>query len=162
METVEVLGWILILVLFMAGFLGLLLPVLPDAPLLFVGFLLYHFLIDSNALNWPFWVVAAIVTGVAILIDYVAGGVAARTYGGSRKAVLAAVAGAILFPFILGPLGILVGPLVAVVFVELLQKKSWQEALRAGWGTLVGFLGGIFFKGLLMIGMLIWFGILIV
>jgi len=159
METV---GWILIWILFVAGFLGLLLPILPDAPLLFVGFLLYHFLIDSNTLDWPFWVAAVIVTGVAILVDYVAGGVAARTYGGSRKAVLAAMIGAILFPFILGPLGILVGPLVAVVFVELLQKKSWQEALRAGWGTLVGFLGGIFFKGLLMAGILIWFLILAV
>ncbi|GAA5345570.1 hypothetical protein CLV97_10450 [Planifilum fimeticola] len=158
----EVLWWILVLILFVAGFLGLLIPVLPDAPLLFVGFLLYHFLIDSDALNWPFWVAAVIVTAVTVLVDYVAGGVVARSYGGSRISVLAAVVGAILFPFILGPLGILVGPLVAVVLVELIQRKSWQEALRVGWGTLVGFLGGLFFKGLLMIGMLIWFGILVV
>lgn len=76
--------------------------------------------------------------------------------------MLAAVAGAIIFPFILGPVGILVGPLVAVVIVELIQRKSWQEALRVGWGTLVGFLGGLFFKGLLMFGILIWFVILAV
>ncbi|MEW9033726.1 MAG: DUF456 family protein, partial [Planifilum fimeticola] len=120
----EVLWWILVLILFMAGFLGLLIPVLPDAPLLFVGFLLYLFLIDSDALNWPFWVAAVIVTAVTVLVDYVAGGVAARSYGGSRISVLAAVVGAILFPFILGPLGILVGPLVAVVLVELIQRKS--------------------------------------
>lgn len=158
----EVLWWILVVILFVAGFAGLLIPVLPDAPLLFVGFLVYHFLIDSDALNWPFWVAAVIVMAVAFLVDYVASGVAARTYGGSRFSVLAAVAGAIIFPFILGPVGILVGPLVAVVIVELIQRKSWQEALRVGWGTLVGFLGGLFFKGLLMFGILIWFVILAV
>ncbi|MBO2532990.1 hypothetical protein SAMN04488025_11752 [Planifilum fulgidum] len=158
----EVLWWILVVILFVAGFAGLLIPVLPDAPLLFVGFLVYHFLIDSDALNWPFWVAAVIVMAVAFLVDYVASGVAARTYGGSRLSVLAAVAGAIIFPFILGPVGILVGPLVAVVIVELIQRKSWQEALRVGWGTLVGFLGGLFFKGLLMFGILIWFVILAV
>ncbi|MFS8514425.1 MAG: DUF456 family protein, partial [Planifilum fulgidum] len=123
----EVLWWILVVILFVAGFAGLLIPVLPDAPLLFVGFLVYHFLIDSDALNWPFWVAAVIVMAVAFLVDYVASGVAARTYGGSRLSVLAAVAGAIIFPFILGPVGILVGPLVAVVIVELIQRKSWQE-----------------------------------
>ena len=78
----EVLWWILVVILFVAGFAGLLIPVLPDAPLLFVGFLVYHFLIDSDALNWPFWVAAVIVMAVAFLVDYVASGVAARTYGG--------------------------------------------------------------------------------
>jgi uncharacterized protein len=157
----DAIWWILVIILFIAGYLGLLIPVLPDAPLLFVGFLLYHFLIDSHSLNGPFWIAAVIVTLLTILVDYVASGVAARTYGGSRISVWAAVIGAIVFPFLLGPLGILVGPLVAVVVVELIQRKSWEEALRVGWGTLVGFLGGLFFKGILMTGMLIWFGILV-
>lgn len=158
----EALWWILVVLFFLAGFLGLLFPALPDAPLLFVGFLLYHFLIDSRTLYWPFWTAAVVVTLLAVLVDYVAGGVAARTYGGSRSAVWAALVGAVLFPFVLGPLGVVVGPLVAVVIVERVQRKPWREALKAGWGTLVGFLGGLFFKGLLMIGMLIWFGILVV
>ena len=88
------------MILFVAGFAGLLIPVLPDAPLLFVGFLVYHFLIDSDALNWPFWVAAVIVMAVR-LVDYVASGVTARTYG-LRLSVWPPWRGD-LFPFILGP-----------------------------------------------------------
>ncbi|PTX55043.1 hypothetical protein C8P63_1222 [Melghirimyces profundicolus] len=152
----ELIWWILTVGLFILGFAGLVLPVLPDAPLLLLGFLVYHFLINPEVLNPPFWIGAVLITIGVVLIDYFAGGIAARTYGGSKWSVLAAVAGALAgIPF--GPLGILVGPLVAVVGVEWIRKKDWREALRIGYGTLVGFLGGLLVKGLLMTGLVIWF-----
>ncbi|MFC4077943.1 DUF456 domain-containing protein [Salinithrix halophila] len=156
----EILWWLIVLVLFLLGFAGLFLPVLPDMPLFLGGFAVYHFLIDPTALGLSFWVGAVLITIGAVAVDYVAGGIAAKTYGGSRAAVWAAFAGALVGIF-LGPAGLLIGPLAAVILVELLQKKSWEEALRIGYGTLVGFLGGIFFKGLLMVGLLIWFLILV-
>lgn len=155
----EIIWWILTVLLFILGFVGLILPFLPDAPLLFAGFLVYQFLINPDSLNTSFWVGAVLITLVVLIIDYVAGGIAARTYGGSKWSIPAAIIGALVgIPF--GPAGILLGPLVTVFLLELILKKDWQQALRVGYGTLVGFLGGIFVKGLLMGGLLIWFLIL--
>lgn len=155
----EIIWWILTVLLFILGFVGLILPVLPDAPLLLAGFLVYHFLINSDTLPTSFWVGAVLIT-LVVVVDYVAGGIAARTYGGSKWSIPAAILGA-LVGIAFGPLGILVGPLVAVFLLELILKKDWQQALRVGYGTLVGFLGGLFVKGLLMGGLLIWFLILV-
>ncbi|WP_169713509.1 DUF456 domain-containing protein [Paludifilum halophilum] len=153
----EIIWWLIIVLLFIAGFAGLLLPVLPDSPLMLLGFVLYHFLIDSDSLTLSFWIGAVLITAAVLAIDYIAGGIAARTYGGSRWSIGAAMIGALVGGIVFPPLGILFGPILAVMIVELLQKKSWEEALKTGFGTLVGFLGGLFVKGLLMIGMIVWF-----
>jgi uncharacterized protein len=155
----EIVWWILTVLLFVLSFVGLILPVLPDAPLLFAGFLVYQFLINSDTLPISFWVGAVLITLVVVVVDYVAGGIAARSYGGSKWSIPAAILGA-LVGVAFGPIGILVGPLVAVFLLEWILKKDWEQALRAGYGTLVGFLGGLFIKGLLMAGLLIWFLIL--
>ncbi|MFD1426189.1 uncharacterized protein YqgC (DUF456 family) [Kroppenstedtia sanguinis] len=156
----EIIWWILVVLLFILGFAGLILPVLPDAPLLFIGFLLYHFLIDSDVLSTSFWVGAVGITLVVVVIDYVAGGITARTYGGSKWSIPVAILGG-LVGISFGPLGILIGPFLAVFLLEWILKKDWQQALRVGYGTLVGFFGGLFIKGLLMVGLLIWFLILV-
>src|SRR5690606_5425243 len=96
---------------------------------------------------------------LVVITDYVAGGIAARTYGGSRWSLPAAVVGA-LAGIPLGPLGLVLGPVVAVIAVEFFRKKDWQEAFRVGFGTLLGFVGGVLVKGLMMVGLLIWFLIL--
>ncbi|SMO56381.1 DUF456 domain-containing protein [Melghirimyces algeriensis] len=157
----EFVWWILIAVLFLLGFAGLLIPVLPDAPLLFLGFVIYHFLIDPDSLSMSFWIGALAVTAIVIITDYIAGGIAARSYGGSRWSIPAAIVGA-LVGIPIGPLGIILGPLVAVMIVEFIRQRDWKEALRAGFGTLVGFLGGVFVKGVLMAGLLVWFFVLVV
>ncbi|GGE24633.1 hypothetical protein GCM10011571_28480 [Marinithermofilum abyssi] len=157
----ETLWWSIIILLFVSAYMGLVLPVLPDAPLMLGGFLLYHFLIDDQALSWSFWVTAVVLTVLLFATDYLAGAVAAKTYGASKTSIWAAVAGALLFSLVMGPAGFIVGPLVSVIAVEMAQKKSWQQAVKTGLGTLVGFLGGIFLKGVLMTGMLVWFLVLV-
>ncbi|MCS1351202.1 DUF456 domain-containing protein [Mechercharimyces sp. CAU 1602] len=157
----DIFWWFVIAVLFVLAFAGLFLPVLPDSPLVLVAFIVYHFAIDQTQLGIGFWIIASILTVLIIVIDYAASAVAARTTGGSRTAMWSALAGAIIAPFLLGPLGLIVGPFVAVFLVELYKRRSWQEALKVGGSTLVGFLGGVFMKGILMFGMIGWFFLLI-
>lgn len=158
----EILWWTLIILLFMIGYAGLIVPLLPGAPLQFIGFLIYHFAIDNQVLGPTFWIGAVLLNIIIIAVDYLAGGIATRAYGGSRYASWAAIAGALIFPFLMTPLiGLIVGPFIAVFIVELFQRKGWKEALKASFGSFVGFIGGIVAKGLLMTALIGWFIILI-
>lgn len=159
--SIDTLIWILIGLLFLLAYAGLILPVLPDYPLAIAGFAVYHFFIDNQELGWFFWIISVIIAIVLFLIDYFASSIAVKTQGGSKWGILAAFAGVVIFPFFLGPLGIVVGPFVMVVMIEYAQKKSLNEALEIGYSTLIGFLGGVFVKFLILTGMICWFVILI-
>src|SRR5690606_34279573 len=149
-------------ILFVAGYAGLIVPMLPGAPLQFIGFLIYHFAIDNQVLGPTFWVGAVLLNIIIFAVDYLAGGIATRAYGGSRYSSWAAIAGALIFPFLLTPLiGIIVGPIIAVFIVELFQGRGWKAALKASFGSFVGFIGGVVAKGLLMTALIVWFFILI-
>lgn len=158
----EIVWWTVIILLFVIGYAGLIVPLLPGAPLQLIGFLIYHFAIDNQVLGTSFWVGAILLNIIILAVDYLSGGIATRAYGGSRYASWAAIAGALIFPFILTPLvGLIVGPFIAVFIVELLQRKGWRGALKASFGTFVGFVGGILVKGILMTGLIAWFFILL-
>jgi uncharacterized protein YqgC (DUF456 family) len=67
--------------------------------------------------------------------------------------------GVIVGLFTLGPVGIIVGPFVGALFSELMAGRTERQALRAGMGTLVGFLGGTFIQmlfGMVLIGYFVY------
>lgn len=153
--------WIVVILLFALAFVGLVLPVLPDAPLLLAGFAVYHFFIDDQVLDMWFWIIAIAVTILMILIDNFASGIAAKRAGGSSWSFWAAALGAITFSLFLGPLGIIVGPLVLVFAVEYIRSQNLGQAWSIGISTLVGFIGGVIVKFIILIALLIWFIVLI-
>ena len=57
---------------------------------------------------------------------------------------------------LLGPWGLLIGPVVGAMLGELWAGREGQEAVRAGCGSLLGVLGGVVFKfaaGVTMVGL---------
>lgn len=152
-----VLLWIIVVALFVLAFTGLVVPILPDALLLMAGFIVFHFFINDQVLTASFWWVAGVITAIVITVDYIASGMGAHKYGASKWSFVTAAIGVVVFPLFLGPIGIIVGPFVMVLITELLLKRTVGDALKIGFGTLVGFLGGIFVKGLIMCGLVIWF-----
>jgi len=46
----------------------------------------------------------------------------------------------------LGPVGIIVGPLIGAIVGELIFKDDMKYAIKAGFGSLLGFLTGIGLK----------------
>ena len=82
----------------------------------------------------------------------------ARKYGASRAAVWLSFVGAILGSVLLGPLlafvmgilgpfvGAFAGSFLIVFLYEYVEKKQTKEALRAGWGTVLGRTAGIVLK----------------
>lgn len=153
----ETITWIVILTLFFLAYAGLVLPVLPDYPLALVGFVIYHFFINNENLGWVFWTTAVFVGILLFVIEYIMSGIAVKNKGGSKWGIVGAIIGILIFPFFLGPLGIIIGPFVMVVLVEYAQKKKLNEAMEIGYSTLVGFIGGVFVKFFVITAMICWF-----
>lgn len=158
--STEMIPWIVVSLLFFLAYVGLIVPALPDYPLALAGFAVFHFTIDKQVMGWFFWITVIIIGMMLLLVDYVASGVAVKKKGGSKWAILAAFVGILIFPFFLGPLGIVVGPFVMVVMVEYAQKKPMNEALEVGYSTLIGFVGGVFVKFLVISAVITWFVLL--
>lgn len=144
---------ILAIILFITGLLGTVLPLLPGTALIYAGFVLYGFMTKFVTLDITFYILQGLALILVFIIDYVASAAGTRRFGGSKQAAWGAVIGAVIGLF-LGPLGIIIGPFVGAVGIELLRGIEINQAVRVGFGTLIGFIGGTFLKlgvGILMI-----------
>ena len=152
--------WTIVTLLIMAvGLVGTVLPVIPGILLIYAGYLLYGFATGWQAYGLTAIVVWSIVTGLVLLLDFYAGAMGAKRYGASRSGVWGSLIGGLIGTLAAGFPGLILGPFVGAAVGELLGGRSYQEALRSGWGTFIGFMVGSVVKiaiGVVMIGTFIW------
>lgn len=157
METALLL-WVLSASLIMTGLVGLVLPMLPGAPLLFLGLVLGAWADDFRFVGYGPLAVLAGLTVLTYIVDVLAGMLGARRFGASKRAMLGAAVGTVIGLFF-GLPGIIAGPFLGAVIGELSSKRSLSEAGYAGLGTTLGMLVGSLVKlgiGLAMVGIFIW------
>jgi uncharacterized protein len=146
--------WIIGAILTFTALAGLLLPIVPGAPLLFLGLLLGAWAEDFRYIGaWTLLILAGMVA-ITYVIEFVASILGVKKYGGSRRAMVGAAVGGIVGLF-LGIPGILLGPFAGAVMGELLVQRSLDQASRAGFGTVVGLAIGVagkFAIGIAMVG----------
>ncbi|MCM3625545.1 DUF456 family protein [Brevibacillus borstelensis] len=156
----EILLWIVIAALFILSIAGIFLPVIPDTILLWGGFLLYHFFIADPGAGLPasFWWRMAVLSVLLYGADLLTNMYFVKKYGGSKASSWAAALGILLGVILFPPFGMLIMPFVLVVLVEMLiQKQPFERAVKAGVGSLIGFLGSVVVKVVLQVVMIIWF-----
>ncbi|WP_010651811.1 DUF456 domain-containing protein [Oceanobacillus massiliensis] len=156
----DVIIWIVIVAMFILSFIGILFPIVPSVLVLWVGFLLYQFVLDGNELNTLFWIIMVLFTILLIAADLIANSYFVKKYGGSKWGERGAAIAVILGSFITPPFGIIYVPFIVVFIIEMIQKRTAGEALRASFGSLLGFLGGTFAKIAIQAVMIIWFFVL--
>ncbi|MBC2838670.1 DUF456 domain-containing protein [Robiginitalea sp. SC105] len=129
------------------GVLGSFLPVLPGPPISWLGLLLLT-LTSGVPNNWWFIGITAVVALVVAALDYWIPVVGTRRFGGSRSGMVGTTIGllvAIVFP-VLGVAGIVIWPFIGAVVGELINKSNSRTAMKAAFGSFVGFLTGTFLK----------------
>ncbi len=149
-------AWLATLPLLAVGMAGLILPVVPGTALILAGFVVYGLIAGFEQLTWGFWLGQGLLALASHLLDYLATVLGVRMQGGSRAAVWGALLG-LLAIFVIGPFGIVLGPLVGAMAGELLMGQPHDRALRSGVGTVLGLLLGILGKLLLGCIMCLWF-----
>lgn len=150
---IDVLLWLLAAVLVVAGLLGLILPALPGAPLLFAGLLVAAWVEDFSYVAGGTLAVLGALALLTYVVDFVASALGARRFGASNRAVAGAAIGALVGIFF-GLPGILLGPFVGAVVGELAGRRGARDAARAGVGATVGLALGVAAKLALAFSML--------
>ena len=83
MEPVTIVLWIAAGVLMVIGALGMVLPVLPGAPLLFLGAVLAAWAEEFVYLGFPTLIVLGFLALLAVVVDFVASAFGAKRFGAS-------------------------------------------------------------------------------
>ncbi|MGY0693627.1 DUF456 domain-containing protein [Virgibacillus sp. FSP13] len=162
MMIVDILIWITIVALFILSFAGIIYPIIPSPLVIWIGFLLYHFVIDAEELTVLFWVAMSILTVILIGADIIANSYFVKKFGGSKWGERGAGVAVILGSFIMPPFGIIVLPFIVVFTIEMIQKRTTGEAVRASFGSLIGFLSGAAAKVIIQLIMIVWFIIVVI
>ncbi len=125
-------------ILVVLGLAGSILPILPGPPLSFVGLfllaLLKHF---SPPLKPIVMIILAVITVLAVALDYIIPLLGAKKFGASKWGIWGSVIGMIIGIF-WSPFGMLIGAFIGAVAAEWFIGKKKAEALKAGWGVLIG------------------------
>ena len=139
--------------LVLTGLAGLVLPVLPGAPVIFLGLLLDAWVDDFQYVGSGSLLFLGLLAVLTYAVDFASTALGARRFGASPRAAIGAAVGALVGIFF-GLPGILLGPFVGAVVGELSARKSLDAASRAGLGATWGLVVGAVFKLALGISML--------
>lgn len=137
------------------GISGCILPALPGPPLSYAALLLLHFT-GKYDFSMRFLIVWALITLVVTVLDYLIPVWGTKRFGGSKRGIWGSIAGLIVGMFFFPPFGIILGPIAGAVLAELSGGKNHRDALRAGFGSFVGFLAGTLLK-LIASGLMTWY-----
>ena len=163
----ELLGYFLLILGMVAGLI--MIPFgLPGVGFILLSTVIYSLATRfSGAVSSNLLIVFGVLTLLAETADNWLMALGARKYGASRAAVWLSFVGAILGSVLLGSLlalvigvlgpfvGAFAGSFLTVFLYEYARKKQAKEALRAGWGTVLGRTAGIVLKMAIGVSMVI-------
>lgn len=158
----HVAGFILGLLLILAGTAGTILPVIPGLPLAWLGFLVFGLFDKWQSYGWGTMIATLLIVAGAMAVDSLAGVMGAKKFGAGKPGMIGSVAGAIVGVIFFSLPGLIIGTFLGAVLAEMAFGRELKAALSAGTGAFVGFLAGSFFKfmiGLVMLGAYLWFTI---
>ncbi len=140
---------ILGILLLLTGIAGSILPVIPGPPIGFVGMLLLRFTkyVETEHLDTYtnlLWIFAAVTIVVSVL-DYFVPIWGTKKFGGSKAGTWGAAVGVVIGLFF-GPVGLILGPFLGAFIGEMMSGKDQKSSLKAGFGSLIGFIFGVALK----------------
>jgi uncharacterized protein YqgC (DUF456 family) len=113
----------------LTGLLGSFLPFIPGTPLIVLGAFIYGFATDFQTIGYGRLLVLVGLSGLAYALDYTAGAMGAKKFGGSR------------------------------VLGELVRSRKLDDSMKSAFGTMVGMLLGTVAKlslAVVMVALFLW------
>lgn len=136
---------VIALLLVLSGLAGLVLPALPGALLIIAGLMLSAWAEGFEHVGVFSLAIIVLLGACTLVVDVVAGSLGAKGFGASPRAAIGAALGT-LAVFVIGPMGIVLGPFLGAVLGELSARRSVAQAGVAGIGATIGLVLGIAVK----------------
>lgn len=142
--------------LMVVGILGSFLPVLPGVPVSWVGLLVLH-LAPSVPMNYWFLGITFVVAALIYALNWIIPAIGTKRFGGSRSGMIGATIGLVVGIIAPVPLGIIIGPFIGAFIGEVINKSDRRSALKAAFGSFIGFLASSFMEFMVALGFLLLF-----
>ncbi|MBP2002062.1 uncharacterized protein YqgC (DUF456 family) [Paenibacillus shirakamiensis] len=153
----DILGWIIIIALFVVGIAGAVVPILPGVVAIYAAFFVYGWFFTFAHFGWIFWTLQSLIVIVLLAADYAVGAWGVKRFGGSKASVWLSTIGAIIGPFVIPAFGLIIGPFVGAVIGELVTGSSLEKSVKVGFGSVVGLFSSMVVKIILQIVMIVVF-----
>ncbi len=154
--STEAIPYVVSVPLILAGFAGSVFPALPGVVLVWAGMFAFFLLDHSHRLDTFFILTQAGLAASTYAADYMITIWGVRKFDGSKAAAWGAVLGSLLI-FVIGPIGIVVGPLAGAIVGDLIAGQALKQAFRSGFGSFIGFLFAMIYRLLICGIMVSWF-----
>jgi len=142
----ELFWWSTAVVLFAIGLIGTVMPVFPGTIIILGGAVLHRIMLGpEKSIGWGTIIVLVLLTVASYALDFLSGYFGAKYFGATKWGMLGAILGALVGIFF-GIIGLFVGPVIGAILGEFVAGKRMVDAGRAGWGSLLGNLGGMIGK----------------
>lgn len=139
------------------GIIGSFLPILPGPITSWLGLLIAHFT-NAIPINKSFLIITFIIAVCIWVLDYIIPAIGTKRFGGSKAGMIGTTIGLIVGLLAPIPGGIILGPFFGALVGELIHKNDSKIALKAAFGSFIGFLTSTFIKFIVAI---IYFGLFI-
>jgi uncharacterized protein YqgC (DUF456 family) len=134
---------ILTVLLLLGGFLGVLIPVFPGVPFMFVVALGYGILTSFTEVTGGYLLFFALLGVISVVIDYTSGVIGSKFGGATKRAALWGFIGSFLGTLVLPLVGTFAGLFIGVAAAEFSQMRTMQAVVKAGVGGILGAAAGI-------------------
>ena len=134
--------WLLAAILVLVGIAGTVVPVLPGAPLVFLGLVCGAWADGFRKVGWFTLSILAVLMVLTLVVDLLASRWGAKRVGASWLALAGAFVGTLVGLFFNIP-GLIFGPFLGAVAGEWLAVRNLRQAGKVGIGTWLGMILGI-------------------
>jgi uncharacterized protein YqgC (DUF456 family) len=145
MTSWQIIGLLLALLVMLAGLIGCLLPGLPGAPLVLAAAVAHRLCFGHHSVNNLVLICLIVLTLISVLLDYVASVYGAKRFGATWRGAVGAALGGLVGLFF-GLPGIIIGPFLGAILLELLGGYEFKKAAHAGLGATLGLFAGVIGK----------------
>lgn len=130
--------FILITLLMVVGMIGIIVPIMPGIFLVWMGVFVYVYRNGFEVISLPMFLFFTLIVLVSGTSDLWLPYLGARKTGASKRTFVFGLVGSIIGSIILPIIGTIIGYVAGVFVGEYHKRRDWQQAKRAGLGSLAG------------------------
>ena len=95
MDAYHITILIISLLVILGGLAGIIFPIIPSTPLIWLGVFIYSACDGFETIGWSLLLIFAVLTIVSIALDYLGGVLGAKKYGATRCGLIGSLIGGI-------------------------------------------------------------------
>ena len=142
----ELFWWLFTIIVFAVGLIGTVVPILPGTTIILAAAVIHRMMLGAEkSIGWPMIGILVLLTFTTYALDFLGSYLGAKYFGATKWGTFGAIIGALIGLFF-GIIGLFVGPVIGAITGEFIAGKKMIAAGKAGWGSLLGNLGGMMGK----------------